>query len=61
MKRGIIHIGKFTTEDILKANRKSSREIDLENSIGWISVRKPHKSLKDYKRKPKHKKDYSIE
>ncbi len=45
----------------MKANRKASREISLENSTGWVSTHKVHTSLKDYKRSPKHKKDYSFE
>ena len=35
--------------------------MELANSTGWVSVRKAHKSVKDYTRKPKHKKDYSFE
>ncbi len=58
--KGIIKLGKFTREDALKAGRKAGREIDLMNSTGWVSVRKAHKSVKDYTRKPKHKKDYSF-
>jgi len=61
MKKGKIHIGTFTIEDGLKANRKASREISLENSTGWISTHKVHKSVKTYTRKPKYKKDYSFE
>ena len=61
MKKGKIHIGTFTKEDTLKASRKASREISLENSTGWVSTHKVHKSLKDYKRNPKHKKTYSFE
>lgn len=59
--KGIIKIGKFTREDALKANRAAGREMDLTNSTGWVAVRKAHKSVKDYTRKPKHKKDYSFE
>jgi len=54
-------IGKFTKEDIRKANRMAGREIDLVNSVGWVAVHKSHKSAKDYTRKPKHKKSYSFE
>lgn len=61
MKSGVIHIGKFTKQDSLKASRKASREISLENSTGWISTHKTHKSIKDYTRKTKYKKDYSFE
>ena len=59
--KGKISIGKFTKEDSIKAARKAGRELDLVNSIGWVAVRKAHKSVKDYTRKPKHKKDYSFE
>ena len=62
MKNGkIINIGKFTKEDALKACRAASREMDLVNSTGWVSVRKAHKSVKDYTINPKYKKDYSVE
>ena len=58
MKNGKIHLGKFTQEDAMKANRKASREMNLENSTGWVSTHKAHKSIKDYTRKPKHKVSY---
>ena len=62
MKNGkIITLGKFTKEDAMRANRMASREMDLVNSTGWVSVRKAHKSVKDYTRNPKHKKSYSFE
>jgi hypothetical protein len=61
MKGGKINIGKFTIEDTIKANRKASREVSLENSTGWISLHKVHKSAKNYTRNSKHKKDYSFE
>ena len=61
MKIGIINLGKFTKEDAMRANRMAGREIDLVNSTGWVSVCKPHKSIKDYTRKPKHKKGHSFE
>jgi len=59
--KGTIKVGKFTKEQAMVAARKAGREIDLENSIGWVAVRKAHKSVKDYTRKPKHKKTYSVE
>lgn len=40
----------------LKANRKGSREAELENSSGWKAVHKIHPSKKSYTRKLKHKK-----
>jgi hypothetical protein len=58
MKNKIINIGKFTKEDSMKASKKASREIELENSTGWVSKHKVHKSIKDYTRKPKHKNSY---
>jgi len=55
MKTKQIFIGKFTKEDSIKLDRKISREIGLENSNGWVSVHKVHKSDKTYTRKLKHK------
>lgn len=57
MKTGIINLGKFTTDDYIKANRKASREIELEIMGGWVSKHKVHKSMKSYARKSKHKKN----
>jgi hypothetical protein len=39
----------------LKASKKASREMELQNSTGWIAKHKVHKSVKDYTRKLKHK------
>lgn len=55
MKNGIIHIGTFTKLDSLKASKKAAREIELQNSTGWVAKHKVHKSIKDYSRKLKHK------
>jgi len=55
MKTGILHLGTFTKLDSLKASKKASREIELQNSTGWTSKHKVHKSLKNYTRKIKHK------
>jgi len=41
--------------DIIKANRKGSREAELENRSGWKQTRKVHSSKKIYTRKEKHK------
>ena len=41
--------------DWLKANRKGSREAELENKTGWTAKTKKHKTLKDYSRKGKNK------
>lgn len=43
--------------DYLKAVRKGSRDAELDIEHGWKAKHKIHKSIKDYKRKPKHKKD----
>jgi hypothetical protein len=58
MKSGVIHIGTFTKLDSLKASKKASREIELQNATGWIAKHKIHKSAKDYTRKLKHKNDW---
>ena len=42
-------------KDYIKANRKGSRDAELENGSGWKATHKIHSSKKDYKRKPKHK------
>lgn len=55
METGKIHIGTFTKEDSLKSYRKASRDIELENSTGWVCKHKVHKSVKNYTRKLKHK------
>lgn len=49
MKKNIKNI------DTIKANRKGSRDAELENSIGWKSIHKIHPSKKTYSRKIKHK------
>lgn len=58
MKLGKINI-KVPKKALIKAGKKASREIELENSTGWKSTHKVHKTAKDYKRNPKHKKTYS--
>lgn len=42
-------------EDYIKANRKGSREAELENKTGWTAKHRVHKSSKNYTRKLKHK------
>ena len=42
-------------DDWLKANRKGSREGELEDRTGWTAIKKKHKTLKDYSRKGKNK------
>lgn len=46
---------KISKQDILKANRRGSREAELENKTGFVSNHKVHKSPKNYTRKIKHK------
>ena len=48
---------KITQKDYIKANKKASREIELEDSTGFKAVNKTHKSKKTYTRKRKHKED----
>jgi hypothetical protein len=42
-------------DSYIRANRKGSRDAELENSSGWNAVHKIHKSSKTYTRKIKHK------
>jgi len=46
---------KETTLEVVKANRKGSREAALEGLTGFTAGDKVFKSKKEYKRKPKHK------
>jgi hypothetical protein len=55
MKNGILHLGTYTKFDSIKNMRKVNREVELQNSIGFISTHKVHKSSKNYTRKIKHK------
>lgn len=57
-KSKIIKIGKITRDQLLKSERKISREIELESSTGWTCMHKTHKSKKTYTRNPKYKTDY---
>ena len=43
--------------DYIKANRKGSRDAQLEDEAGWVAVKKVHKSKNNYTRKQKHKSD----
>lgn len=54
-------IGTVTKEQIIKSRKKHSREMELEQNVGLVATTKVHKSLKDYSRKPKYKRDYSFE
>jgi len=38
-------------DDYVKANRKGSRDAELEDSTGWTAKDKTHKSDKAYSRK----------
>jgi len=49
------NIGKITKDQIIKARKATSREMEIANSIGWTATHKVHKSVKDYNRKPKHR------
>lgn len=40
--------------DVIKANRKGSREAELEHKSGWTAKHKIFPSIKTYKRKLKH-------
>jgi hypothetical protein len=53
-----MNIGRITKEQLIKSQKKISREIELQNSV--VSFSKYTALLKDFKRKPKYKQDYSI-
>lgn len=40
-------------DDYVKANRKGSRDAELENKTGWVSIHKVHRSKKSYNRRDK--------
>ncbi len=42
-------------DDYIKANRKGSRDAELEDSTGFNSTHSIHRSVKNYSRKQKHK------
>ena len=50
-----IRISIMTHTDYIKANRRGSREAELENQTGWCGTHKVHPSKKTYTRKTKHK------
>ncbi len=54
--KGKQKIGTLRIDQILKIERKTSREMDLVNATGWTAIHKVHKSVKEYTRKDKHKK-----
>lgn len=43
------------SNDYIKANRKGSRDAEIENQTGFNTMHKIHKSIKTYSRKLKHK------
>jgi len=45
----------MTQTDYIKANRKGSREAELEDQTGWNSKHSVHRSQKNYTRKSKHR------
>ena len=45
----------MSKSDYIKANRKGSRDAELEDSTGWTGKHKIHPSKKAYTRKHKHK------
>ena len=47
----IMNIGKFTRRDYIKANRKASREAEIETHTRPIRFNRVHKSKKVYDRK----------
>lgn len=49
---------RFTDMEYIKANRKGSREAEIENETGFKSVHKVHRTPKNYSRKIKHKQKY---
>lgn len=51
--------GRITVEDYVKAVKKADRAIQLENSSGFKSVTKVHKSKKTYSRKEGKKTDFN--
>jgi len=42
---------KITKKQLLNADRKALREMELELNGGWKAIKKVHKSKKDYSRK----------
>jgi len=60
MSRKRKHITKFkiNPDDVQKANRRGSREAELEVNKGFGKGKTIHKDKKAYTRKKKHKGDY---
>jgi hypothetical protein len=52
---------KVRVSDYVKANRRGSREAELEISVGWTAKTKVHKSKKQYDRKGQNwKNDFDL-
>lgn len=47
--------------DYIKANRKGSRDAELDVEFGWTQKHKIHKSKKNYNRKIKHRNNEKME
>lgn len=46
------NLGQIGFDDYMRANRKASREIELEQNGGrWVAKDRPHKNKKKYDRK----------
>lgn len=42
---------EIAESDYIKANRRGSREAEIENKTGFVAIHKVHKSAKNYSRK----------
>ena len=56
--KGKISCGKIGEKDFIKANRKASREEEIERHGKPVRTGGLHKSKKNYSRKDKHKQSY---
>lgn len=56
--KGKISCGKITDRDFIKANRRASREEEIEKHGKPVKIGGVHKSKKVYTRKDKHKQEY---
>jgi len=56
--KGKISCGKIGEKDFMKANRKASREEEIERHGKPVRIGGLHKSKTNYTRKDKHKKPY---
>jgi hypothetical protein len=52
---------RITKEQLIKITEEDFEKIELQNSVGWFLLIKYTALLKDFKRKPKYKQDYSME